>query len=179
MPATILTAAITFAATNLDDIFILTLLLANAKTPRQYQYTSAGYAAGVLLLTLISALAANGLQMLPSSLLRLLGLIPITLGVRAWLNKDADAHAPLHPGFLAAMLTTLGNGADNAGVYIPLFTRISPITASAVFLTMAALWSLIAARAASLPPVRNAVSRHGRWFVPAVFILLGLYILLL
>ena len=174
------TAVLAFIGTNIDDILVLTLLL-SAVRRRDRLNISAGYIVGVLLITALAALAAGGLRLLSGEWLRLLGLIPIYLGVRALLRRDADASS-LRPTFSGAMLITLGNGADNLGVYIPLFARSgweNVALYALTFLVMAALWSLIAARLASLPALRRFIERRTAVLVPVLLILLGLYILLL
>ena len=176
-----LTAILAFIGTNIDDIFVLTVLLSAAGLRGRVRVSS-GYAMGVLLITALAALAAGGLRLFSGSWLRLLGLIPAFLGVRAWLRRDDGDGAALRPTFAGAMLITLGNGADNLGVYIPLFARSTlweAALSAMVFLVMAGLWSLLAARIASLPMLRGWLERRAAVLVPVILILLGLYILLL
>lgn len=176
-----LTAILAFIGTNIDDILVLTVLL-SAAAGRDRIRVSVGYMLGVLLITALAALAAGGLRIFSGEWLRLLGIVPVFLGVRAWLCREKDGEAAIRPTLPGAMLITLGNGADNLGVYIPLFARsaFSGIAVSAlVFLAMAGLWSLIAARIASLPMLRRGLERRAASLVPIILILLGLYILLL
>ena len=180
MLSTIITAALAFIGTNIDDILVLTLLLTRADR-RGRARVGAGYFLGVLVLTVLSALAAFGLRMIPGNRLRLLGLVPIVLGVRAAFARD-DGGAQLRPSLVGAALITLGNGADNLGVYAALFSRASaPETAlsAAVFLIMTILWLNLAGRLAAFPALRRFIEKRSRVLVPAVFVLLGLYILLL
>ena len=81
-----------------------------------------------------------------------------------------------------AALITLGNGADNLGVYAALFARSAPwemALSALIFLLMALLWTHLASRLASLPALRRFIERRSRILVPAVFILLGIWILFL
>ena len=125
---------------------------------------------------------ALGLGVLPKAWLRLLGLVPITLGVRAWLTRRGeDEQAPSAVGLLSTALLTVANGGDNLGVYIPLFAGFDggQLTLCAgVFALMTLLWCLLGARLASLPRVGAAIGKYKAVLVPAVLILLGLYILL-
>ena len=174
------TAILAFISTNIDDILVLTLLLSAASRSRFP--LSAGYVSGVAAITALSAFAAAGLQMFPENTLRLLGLVPILLAVRAWRSRGDDNAPPIHPTFAGAMLITLGSGADNLGVYIPLFARSAPRTialSALTFLLMAVLWCALAARIASLPALRRFIDRRAHRLIPPVFILLGLYILIL
>jgi len=176
MPSVILASVLAFVGTNIDDILVLTLLFSRGRGRTRI---SLGYLLGVALLTGLSALAAFGLRRFSGDWLRLLGLIPILLGVRALLTSVGGV-GEIRPSLLGAALITLGNGADNLGVYTALFARCSPAgtaLASAVFLLLAALWLLLAARIAALPALRWLIG--SRYLVPAVFVLLGIFILLL
>ena len=175
-----LTPILAFISTNIDDILVLTILLTTP--PKQKQRVCAGYILGVLIITAISILAAQSLRIFPHNLLRLLGFIPITLGVRAFFHRSSNDDAPAAPSLTGAMLITLGNSADNLGVYVPLFARSSlpaALPSIAIFLLMAALWSFLAARIASLPALRRFIEHRSKQIVPALLILLGLYILIL
>ena len=181
MLTTILTAALAFVGTNIDDILVLTLLLARARDRRGRRHIGVGYILGVLALTAVSAAAAMGLRMIPGGWLRLLGLVPVVLGVRAIFSSD-EGETVLAPSLMGAALITLGNGADNLGVYIALFSRAQAAQtalSSAVFLIMTILWLKFAARLAAFPGLRRFIGKRSRILVPAVFILLGAYILFL
>jgi cadmium resistance protein CadD (predicted permease) len=176
-----LTSVLAFTGTNIDDILVLAVLFSAASCRDRFR-AALGYISGVMGITALAALAAGGLRLFSGDWLRLLGLIPIVMGIRALLQRDLDDHSALRATFTGTMLITLGNGADNLGVYIPLFTRSTPgeIALSAlVFLVMAVCWALLASRMASLPALRRFIERRTRILVPAVLILLGLYILLL
>lgn len=176
MLSTILSSIIAFIGTNIDDILVLTLLLSGT---RRRGRVFAGYLLGIFVLAALSALAADGLRFLSAGWLRLLGIVPIALGVRALFGRGGGV-SEVRPSVFGAALITLGNGADNLGVYIPLFARLSAgrvVLSSLVFLAMGVLWVFLAGRIASLPALRRIIG--SRALVPAVFILLGLYILLL
>ena len=179
MPRIILSSIAAFVGTNIDDILVLTILFSTASTRRQRVRIAMGYAIGVLLLTLISAFTASGLQLLPEQWLRLLGLIPILTGVRACFAHDSEP-ASARSDLSSAILITLGNGADNLGVYVALFAQSqfnAVLLSAAVFLLMAVLWSFLAGRIAGLPALRRLIAH--RALVPAALILLGLCILII
>lgn len=180
MVGLIFTAVLAFTGTNIDDILVLTLLYAGASGRSGRLRIGAGYFLGVLTLTAVSALAASGLRMIPGGWLRWLGLVPVAMGVRAFFGDDsASARAS---SLLGAMLVTLGNGADNLGVYIALFgslTAAQTALSSIIFLLMAFVFAFAAARLAAFPALGRFIERHGAWLTPMVLILLGLYILFL
>lgn len=187
MTETIITAVTAFAGTNIDDIFINTLLFAQADSPSRVRSVVAGKYLGIGALVLLSWLGVRGLQFLPQHHIRWLGIVPIALGIRAWLSArktGGDAPETASPAgslALSTMLITMGNGADNIGVYIPLFAKYSATqmaATAAVFVLMTALWCLLGRRLAALPALQNFLLKRKAVIVPVVFIALGLYILL-
>ncbi|MBQ6834162.1 MAG: cadmium resistance transporter [Lachnospiraceae bacterium] len=129
MIETILTAIASFAATNMDDIFIDTILFAQAEKRRDTHAIVLGKYVGIGLLVLASFVGAYCLKAAPQVYIRFLGLIPIFLGIRQWLDarKDDDGKKNVDSGHrgwgmtVSAALITIANGADNIGVYITLF----------------------------------------------------------
>lgn len=181
MIAVLSAAAAAFAATNIDDLFVLMLLFGQADGKRARLRIAAGQFLGIGLLTLVSVAAALGLGLVPGSYLRLLGLVPILLGLRAWKQRNEQEEMPSAVGVLSTALLTIANGGDNLGVYIPLFTGYTAgqlAVTAAVFGLLCGLWCLLGARLASLPRVRETIHRWKGILVPAVLILLGLSILL-
>ena len=146
----------------------------------------AGHFLGVGVITVVSMLGAFGLQKLPLKYVGILGLVPIGLGINAWLNQkksadDDDAPEAQSVSLLSMAMITVGNGADNVGVYIPLFTGFSGterIGAVIVFTVMTALWVHLANSLAEFPKVKKAVGKYKHIVIPAVFILLGVYIIM-
>lgn len=182
MLAAVVTAAAAFAATNVDDLFVLMLLFGQARSGADRRRIVAGQYVGVALLTAVSLAGAWGLGQIPDRYVRLLGLVPIALGVREWLKRGAGEETPDSAlSIFAVAALTAANGGDNIGVYLPLFTRMSGegqgITLL-VFALLCGLWCLLGSRLAALPAVEKIITRHKGWLVPLVFLLLGMFILL-
>ena len=72
MLPSILTSVIAYISTNIDDIFVIILLLSQAKAKGRL---IAGHFLGVGLITLLSMLGALGLQQLPLKYIGFLGLV--------------------------------------------------------------------------------------------------------
>lgn len=182
MLTTVVTAAAAFAATNIDDLFVLMLLFGQAGRTAGRQKIVLGQYLGIACLTAVSLAGALGLGRLPARYLRLLGLVPVALGIRAWLKRGDTEEAKggaLSVPAVAAL--TVANGGDNIGVYLPLFAQMNggeKAVTLVVFALLCGLWCTVGARLASLPAVARAITRHKSWLVPAVLILLGLFILL-
>lgn len=175
-------AAVVFAATDVDDIVILTLLFVAARTtgrPRPWQIVAGQYL-GIGALALASAVVAAGLLVVPDPWTGLLGLLPIALGVRALLARDADEAPAVVGSTLGVAGVTIANGADNIAVYVPVFRALGPADSAVfllVFVLLVALWCAAGAWLGGHPRVTRLVERAGHWLVPAVFVAIGLTIL--
>ena len=185
--AVVLTAAVLFAATNVDDIVVLTVLSISSRAtgqPRPWQIWAGQYA-GFTVLIGASLAAAAGLALVPLHWLWLLGLVPLGLGlyklaaaIRA--HRSGQQASPAAVTGLAGVIgLTVANGGDNLSVYIPVFRTSSAAEIAviiAVFLAAAGLYCLASIRLAGHRAVIQAVQRWGEWVVPVVFILIGFYI---
>ncbi|MEU8220504.1 cadmium resistance transporter [Micromonospora taraxaci] len=175
-------AAVVFAATDIDDIVILTLFFVAARTtgrPRPWQIVAGQYV-GIGALALASAVVAAGLLVVPDPWTGLLGLLPIVLGVRALRRSDEDDTPTVVTGALGVAGVTIANGADNVAVYVPVFRALG-VADSAVFLlvfvVLIALWCAVGAWLGGHPRVVRLVERAGHWLVPTIFIGIGVVIL--
>lgn len=185
MAASLLTSIIAYISTNIDDIFVIMILLSQAAKGAKGKLV-AGHFLGVGIITVVSMLGALGLQNLPLKYVGILGLVPIGFGVKAWLNhkkgeEDDDAPDAQCVSLLSMAMITVGNGADNVGVYIPLFTGFSGgerIGAVAVFAVMTALWVYIANSLAEFPKIKAVIEKYKDIAIPVVFIALGVFIIL-
>lgn len=81
MLQTIISAVVSFASTNIDDIFILTLFFGMAEHGIKNSHIVAGQYIGIAILCIISILASIGLNILPSAAVSALGLLPIAIGL--------------------------------------------------------------------------------------------------
>lgn len=96
MLQTIISAVASFASTNIDDIFILTLFFGMAGHEIKNTQIVVGQYVGIAILCLISILASIGLNILPTAAVSTLGLLPIAIGLgmlwKRYVNKT-DTHA--------------------------------------------------------------------------------------
>ena len=188
MPVSLLVATAAFVSTNLDDIFLLMLLFSQEDTRRGKGFVAMGQFIGIGALIAASFLGSFVLQSVPRWGLALLGFIPIALGVREALhNRSASEEKDVSAGPVASprrigdtALLTISNGADNVGVYVPLFTGYTPaqsLLTVVVFLLLTALWCWLGERLSALPVLRGFLQKYRRLLVPLVFIALGVFIL--
>ncbi|KQS17427.1 cadmium resistance transporter [Frigoribacterium sp. Leaf186] len=189
MIGTIVAAVGLFAATNIDDIVVLTVLfVASARGSLPAWKVVAGQYAGFVTLVAISVVAAAGLTIVPDKWVGFLGLIPLAIGIyglgrtlRRRGDDDDDNDAISAVGLLGVAGITIANGADNISLYTPVF-RTNPVQDTVVtiivFLVLVAVWCLIARFIGTSKTVSELLERVEHWLVPAVFIGLGLYILI-
>ncbi|SCG58279.1 cadmium resistance transporter [Micromonospora zamorensis] len=175
-------AAVVFAATDIDDIVILTLFFVAARTtgrPHPWQIVAGQYL-GIGALALASAVVAAGLLVVPDPWTGLLGLLPIALGVRALRASDDDVTPAVVTGTLGVAGVTIANGADNVAVYVPVFRALGAADSAVfllVFVLLIALWCAAGAWLGGHPRVVRLVERAGHWLVPTIFIGIGVLIL--
>ena len=129
---------VVFAATNVDDVFILALFFADARVDARA--VVAGQFLGIGVLWLASALASVAALAAPPEWLALLGIAPLALGVRQLLEFRAGTRSVAesdslgdHPrtaetarrtggsSALSVAAVTIANGGDNLAAYVPLF----------------------------------------------------------
>jgi cadmium resistance protein CadD (predicted permease) len=181
------TAAGLFAGTNIDDLVVLAVLNASSRAdgrPAVWQIWAGQYA-GVAALTAISLLAAVGLKLVPESWLWTLGLIPLGLGLRKLLiairahRAGQRASPAVATGLTGVIGITIANGGDNIAAYTPAFHTMSGTGIAvtlALFVIGVALWCLAGFWLVSHHKITQMVERWGQWIVPAVYVLIGLYI---
>lgn len=181
--STAIAAGVVFVGTDVDDILVLTVLFAAAKhtgRPHPWQIVAGQYA-GIAILVAASAIGAAGLLVVPDPWPGLLGLLPIALGVRALLTADEHDSPTVVSSALGVAGVTVANGADNIAVYVPVFRTLGPARAGVlllVFVALVALWCAAAAWLGGHPRVAQLIDRVGHWLVPAVFITIGVLILI-
>lgn len=189
MIGTIAAAIGLFVATNIDDIVVLTVLfLASTRGALPGWKVVVGQYLGFIALVAISVIAAAGLTLIPDEWVGFLGLIPLAIGVFGLIrtlrrrgDDDDDESAISAGGLLGVAGITIANGADNISLYTPVF-RTSPVSDTIVtiivFLVLVAVWCLVARFVGTNKTVTEALEKIEHWLVPAVFIGLGLYILI-
>lgn len=196
---------VAFAATNLDDLFLLMLYFSQANNdPQRERSIIVGQYLGFSVLVLISVLGYLGSLLLPGHYVGILGILPILLGVRELLalrragedeGQQAEAAVVephqtrivrfrllhwLRPQTSSIATVTVANGSDNIAIYTPLFATggvTQMVTIIAVLLLMVRVWCFIADWLAENPVVAGPLRRYGRIVMPFVLMGIGLVIL--
>ena len=188
MLATIGSAIGLFAATNIDDIVVLTVLFLASRRgkPRPWQIVAGQYL-GFITLVVISVIAALGLTIVPDEWVGLLGLIPLGIGIFTLVRglrrngDDDDDEKVTAVGLWGVAGITIANGADNISLYTPIFRTSTPGDVAimiVVFLILVAVWCAAGRLIGTRKAVTEGLERVEHWLVPVVFIGLGLFILI-
>jgi len=193
---TILTAVAVFISTSIDYLLILTIVFAQAKNRKGVQHVVEGQYLGTALLIIVSLLAAFVLNFIPEKwIIGLLGLVPIILGIRAAVSKEADEDEESEEDeivekleqhrssflFWTITLITIASGGDNLGIYIPYFAASNMgeiLTALIVFIILTAVLCYVGYQLARIHFISKTLEKYERIIVPVVYIALGIYIML-
>ncbi len=174
-----------FASTNFDNLLLLISLQTRAQ-PRLPIFI--GYVGAIIVVAALGLLTARLADEVSSLELGYLGLLPLSMGLYRllqafrWSSRGAQVPAVASTfGIVGVATLTIANGADTLGVLLPLFAETQePLTyvlAGTVVLT-AAFWVALSGWISGHPWVRLNIERAERWLVPAMLIVVGLYILL-
>ncbi|MBQ8604228.1 MAG: cadmium resistance transporter [Oscillospiraceae bacterium] len=180
-------AVMAYIGTNIDDIFITTLLFGTAGTSTDRGGIVAGRYLGTFTLLGISLLGAKGVQTAIGQYSHLLGAIPLAMGLSAAYSRikhkdEKKENTPQVSGsvMISTAMMTIASGGDNIGVYIPLLAgadtgKLAVFTA--VFGVMTAVWCFVSYHISSAYLMKSVLEKHKNAIVPAIYILLGLYVL--
>src|SRR5918996_1571294 len=195
IPGLIAIGIAAFAATNIDDIFVLMMFFSSSSSSSSMTFpvkqVVLGQYIGIGLLVAISALGSFISLAVPTYIIALLGIVPIVIGVKKLVvfrkKKESNSKQTVQDKkknnlvFAAVAAVTFSNGGDNIGVYTPLFAKynsVSQITALAtIFMAMTAVWCIAAYYLVNHPLVASKIRRIGHIILPFVLIGLGIYIL--
>lgn len=168
-----------FASTNIDDIVLLAVWFARSRA--RVSSIVLGQYMGIGALVLVSVVGAFTALVLPSEWIPLIGVVPVALGIRALFSKGEDESdaPPAATGAWAVAVVTLANGADNIGVYIPLFASQPDALPwyVAIFAVGTGVWCALGYALVGNPVVGSRLQRYGHLVVPWVLIGIGLHVL--
>ena len=180
-----------FAATNVDNLILLVVLM-GAEPSRRVSvvlgFLSA--AACVLVIATLGALVGTGLD---PALLGYFGLVPLGFGIVLLYRRlrgarpeetaagEARAVARYGAGGLSTFLLMFSNSGDSLAIFFPLLAESdlqSLLWEIGLFVTMALLWAALAWRIADQPGIALRMERIGENLVPWIMMGAGIYILM-
>ncbi|WP_159637051.1 cadmium resistance transporter [Erysipelothrix anatis] len=186
MISIIFTGIMTYIATSIDYIVLLIILFAQQRqTGKKYQIILGTYI-GMAILIGISLAGSMGVSLLPDEYIGLLGLIPLVLGIKVLLQKednDSDNDEEISQEYLVISTASLllAAGADNIGVYIPLFATSSISSTTViiiVYIVLTAFLLFVCDKVSTIEGISETVEKYEKIIVPIVFIILGIYIMI-
>lgn len=178
-----------FAATNVDDLFILLSFFSDPKfRPRQI---AIGQLLGMATLYAASVAASLLALVVAPAYVGFLGVLPILIGLnkiwKLWKGDDEDdddddeAHGKVGRwNAFAVAAVTVADGGDNLSVYIPVFVTRSGaevVAIGVVFAIMTLVWLAAAYWLTSHRTLGAPIRRYGHRVIPFVLVGLGCYIL--
>jgi cadmium resistance protein CadD (predicted permease) len=176
----VLSASIaTFAATNIDDAFLLTLFFARRIPTRRIV---AGQYIGFAAIVGVSLVGVWSTPAIPQRWLHFLGVLPLAIGIQHLLRVRRTDRQELRArteNVASIAVVTFSNGADNISVYIPFFVvgRARLWLIMIAYAILVALWCLVGRWLGKHSFVLRSVDRWGHWVAPLIFIGLGIYVL--
>lgn len=91
MISTVITAFVSFVSTNIDDIFVLMLFFTQINNVKKRRHIIIGQYLGIGVLTTISIIGALGVSVIPHEYVGLLGLLPIYLGIKEYVDHKKES----------------------------------------------------------------------------------------
>ena len=177
-------AIVAFAATNIDDLFVLTFFFAQKNLKRWHVVV--GQYLGLAGLITVSLVGYFARLIIPQTRIGLLGLAPIVIGIKKLIDwkrgKENDTDKQTHTASVFTVAAvTFANGGDNIGIYIPLFANGDAPALLITLITFGALiavWCVVGHHLGNHSTVKRVVDRYSHIPVPFVLIGLGIYIIL-
>jgi cadmium resistance protein CadD (predicted permease) len=205
-----------FIATNIDDLFLLTVFFAHP----QYNSVSViiGQYLGIISLILISIPVYIFKSSIPNFFMVLMGFIPLLIGLNEILDLYNNKTKPISPisnqnsfnpkssafsrtlntnkdgatnneklgsyrifAWFSVALITISNGADNIGVYAPLFSNLNQselLLTILIFLIMTGIWCFFAHLIIKNKVLGTKIEKYGHIILPFVLIILGIGIII-
>jgi len=174
-----------FIASNIDDTFILILLFA---IPGLLAHkVIVGQFLGIIILVVISSLAALLALAFPPFVLAFMGIIPIAIGIKRLLkyrefkNKEHITEKE-YSSILSVIAITVSNGGDDFGVFTPLFAKYNGIVEFGILISllmiMTGIWCVVTYYFIRHPFIATRINQISTIVTPVALIAIGVYIIL-
>jgi cadmium resistance protein CadD (predicted permease) len=183
----LLTSILAFISTNIDDVFLLMLFFGNKRFKEREIVV--GQFLGIAALIAVSFVISFIGLVIDKAYIGLLGFLPIYFGIRGiihlWAKQIHEEEKVVEPknnsnNIFTVAGTTIANGGDNIGIYVPLFATLvwlQKLTMISIFFVMTGAWCLLAKYFTKHPLIAKAIDKYGHVLTPFVLIFLGIYIL--
>ncbi|MFD1418530.1 cadmium resistance transporter [Companilactobacillus keshanensis] len=185
----ILTGVTAYISTSIDYLIILMVIFGSTK-PKQKWLVYFGDILGTSILVISSLIMAFVLGFIPQEwVLGFLGLIPILMGLKLLFFGENDDDDAVENGMNrrsnviinVALITVATCGADNIGIYVPIFVQSSVSSLIIILITfffMLTLFCYIGYLLVRIPKVADILEKWGKYITAIVYIGIGLFILI-
>lgn len=174
----------TFVSTSVDNLFLLVGFLTSPGF--RLRSVVVGYAGAVILVLCVGLAASYAADFAPNRLAGYLGVVPIAMGVTRLYKAVRHGSGwetgtqPLARGTLSVSLVMLANSGDSVAAFLAVFAETrEPFTflIVAVGVALSLAWCGLARWIIGHAPVRRFLELWGSYLLPALLILVGVYIL--
>jgi len=184
----ILTGITAYISTSIDYLIILMVIFGSVNRKERW-LVYWGDLLGTSVLVAASLVMAFILGFVPQEwLLGLLGIIPVLMGLRLLISGESDDDEVVESQMKkrrniimnVAIITIATCGADNIGIYVPIFAQSTAQTLTVILITfffMLSLFCYVGYLLIKIPKVAEILERYGMYITAIVYIGLGLYIM--
>jgi len=184
----ILTGITAYISTSIDYLIILMVIFGSVNRKERW-LVYWGDLLGTSVLVAASLVMAFILGFVPQEwLLGLLGIIPVLMGLRLLISGESDDDEVVESQMKkrrniimnVAIITIATCGADNIGIYVPIFAQSTVQTLAVILITfffMLSLFCYVGYLLIKIPKVAEILERYGMYITAIVYIGLGLYIM--
>lgn len=188
MQTAILTGITAYISTSIDYLIILMVIFGSVNRKERW-LVYWGDLLGTSVLVAASLVMAFILGFVPQEwLLGLLGIIPVLMGLRLLISGESDDDDVVESQMKkrrniimnVAIITIATCGADNIGIYVPIFAQSTVQTLAVILITfffMLSLFCYVGYLLIKIPKVAEILERYGMYITAIVYIGLGLYIM--
>lgn len=186
----IITALATYLATSIDEIPILFMLYAKQSNKGRAKTITISYFLGTFILIGIGLLGALGLGVIPQQwVMGLFGLVPVFLGIKILIKGEDEeeeeegikkALQRYKSLWIQVLAITIGLGADDLSVYIPLFTTIKGgeiLLMVLIFALCTAVLCVFSYKLTSINILDKFIEKYERFITGIIFTAIGIFIM--
>lgn len=183
----ILTGVSAYISTSIDYLIILMVIFGTTKNKQKWS-VYIGDILGTAILVGTSLILALVIGFIPQKwILGLLGIIPILMGLKLLIfgESDDDVEEDMHKHsnivLNVTLITVATCGADNIGIYVPIFVQSNFNQIAVIVITfffMLSLFCYIGYILGKVPKIADILERFGKYITAIVYILIGMGILI-
>jgi cadmium resistance transport/sequestration family protein len=189
MIKTIIAALITYVATSIDEIPVLFMLYTKAGNRGKGKTITIFYFIGPFILIALGLLGALGLELIPAKwIVGFAGLVPLVMGIKILIKgedeeeeKAVNSMKKFKTLGIQVLVITLLLGADDLGVYMPLFTTLTGweiFQMLLVFVLGTAALCVTSYQLTRIDKLTNIIEKYERYIIGIIFVAIGIFVMM-